>query len=101
MSQEPNKLQVSGLSVPFTLSATYLGVTLDSKLTWNIHFNNQITKCKKYLHMLQKGVKNPRGLNPPISDGFTQLLYSSNLSMLFCPGDIAHDLLTNILHLIN
>ena len=61
MSQKPNKLQVSGLSVPFTLSAKYLGVTLNSKLTWSIHFNNQITKCKKYLHMLQKGVKKAWG----------------------------------------
>ena len=64
MSQKPNKLQVSGLSVPFTLSAKYLGVTLDSKLTWSVHFNNQITKCKKYLHMLQKGVKKSRGPKP-------------------------------------
>ena len=61
MSQKPNKLQVRGLSVPFALSAKYLGVTLDSKLTWNLHFNNQLTKWKKYLHMLQKGVEKAWG----------------------------------------
>ena len=64
MSQKPNKLQVSSSSVPFILSAKYLGVTLHSKLTWTIHYNNQITKCKKYLHMLQKGVKKAWGPKP-------------------------------------
>ena len=63
-SLKPNKLQVRGLSVPFTSSAKYLGFTLDSKLTWNIHFNKQIRKSKKYLHMFQKGVKKALGPKP-------------------------------------
>ena len=60
-SQYPNKLIVGDHPVSFTHSAKYLGVTLDSKLTWNQHFSNQLTKCKKYLHMLQKGVKKAWG----------------------------------------
>ena len=60
----PNKLQVSGHPVPFTNSAKYLGVTLDSILNWNLHLTKQVTKCKKYLFMLQKGVKQAWGPKP-------------------------------------
>ena len=49
----------------------------------------------------KKESKKPGALNPIISDGFTQLLYNPNLPMLLCRGDIEHNLLTNILYLIN
>ena len=87
-SQYPNKLIVGDHPVPFTQSARYLGVTLDSKLTWNLHFSKQITKCKKYLHMLQKGVKRHGVLSLRISSGFMLQLSAPNLLMPPSPGVI-------------
>ena len=95
VSQQPNKLQVGGLSVPFTHSAKYLGVILDSKFTWNLHFTTQITKCKKYLHMLQKGVKKHGGPSQHTLDMSTQLSFDQNLPTLPCHGVISLNLLAN------
>ena len=45
----PNKLKVGGLEVNFSNSVKYLGVTFDNGLNWNLHFQNQIKRCKQYL----------------------------------------------------
>ena len=63
-SDYPNKLEVGGKRVNFGTSVKYLGVTLDHKLTWNEHFNNQIKKCKQYLFTLKKSVYKAWGPKP-------------------------------------
>ena len=60
----PNKLKVSQQEVEFGNEAKYLGVTLDTKLNWNSHFNKQITKCKCYLFTLRKAVNKAWGPKP-------------------------------------
>ena len=45
----PQKLRVSDQPVEFSTTAKYLGVTLDQKLSWNVHLLNQLTKDVTYL----------------------------------------------------
>ena len=63
-SDYPNKLLVSGNPVAYSNSAKYLGVTLDSKLTWTEHFNAQLKKCKQYLFTLKKSFSRAWGPKP-------------------------------------
>ena len=34
-----NKLRINGIEVKFSLETRYLGILIDSKLTWNAHFD--------------------------------------------------------------
>ena len=47
-----NKLRINGTEVPFSLETRYLGFQLNSKLTWNTHFDITVTKAKRYLCQL-------------------------------------------------
>ena len=47
----PNRLIIGNHRVPFGFKAKYLGVTLDSKLTWQPHINNAINRAKQYLRL--------------------------------------------------
>ena len=50
--KEPsNRLRINGTEIPLTHETRYLGVQLDSKLTWNSHFDN-VGKAKRYLCQL-------------------------------------------------
>nr|CAI5831741.1 unnamed protein product [Callosobruchus analis] len=46
-------IQLSDVLVPVRHFHTYLGVTLDSKLTWEEHINKTLTKCKKSLNIVK------------------------------------------------
>ena len=85
MSKLPNKLQVSGTDVEFSDSAKYLGVTLDCKLTWSTHFNNQLNKCKQYLFTLKKSVCKAWGPKPI----FIRWVYIAVVRPKLCYGSIA------------
>ena len=84
-SQLPNKLKVGGIDVDFSDTAKYLGVTLDSKLNWGIHFNNQLTKCKQYLFTLKKSVCKAWGPKPV----FIRWVYIAIVRPKLCYGSIA------------
>ena len=48
----PNKLKISEQDIEFSHEVKYLAVTLDSKMIWDVHFNNVIKRAKQYLFML-------------------------------------------------
>ena len=47
--QPPFNLKIDGKEIPFQQEVKYLGVTLDSKLHWNSHINDKVSKAKKFL----------------------------------------------------
>ena len=55
-SDMPNKLKISEQYIKFSHEVKYLGVTLDSKMIWDVHFSNIIKRAKQYLFMLKKAV---------------------------------------------
>ena len=60
----PNRLKIGNHRVPFSFRAKYLGVTLDSKLSWQLHINNAITRAKQYLYTLRKAISKKWGPKP-------------------------------------
>ena len=63
----PTKLNIGGKAVPFSDTMRYLGVTLDSKLEWDIHRNNIIRTAKQNLMALSKIISAPWGPRPILS----------------------------------
>ena len=57
----PNNLIVGGESIPFSTQAKYLGLILDSKLTWKTHIDKVITRAKQYIFMLRQAVSKKWG----------------------------------------
>ena len=49
-----------------TIETGYLGVQMDSKLTWNAHFNIVVTKAKSYLCQLVGTLRNCWGPQPKL-----------------------------------
>ena len=60
----PNKLKISEQDIEFSHEVKYLGVTLDSKMIWDVHFSNVIKRAKQYLFMLKKAVYKTWGPKP-------------------------------------
>ena len=63
-TEMPNKLKISGQDIDFSHKVKYLEVTLDSRMLWDIHFNNIVRRSKQYLFMLKKAVYKAWGPNP-------------------------------------
>ena len=63
-----NKLRLGFKEIGFVTTARYLGVLLDSKLTYNAHINARIAKCKKLLMMLRRVIANSWGPRPQFMD---------------------------------
>ena len=80
----PNKLLIGGNEVEFNNSVKYLGVTFDSSLTWNIHFKNQLTKCKQYLFTHKNSVKKAWGPKPT----YIRWVYIAIVRPRLCYGSI-------------
>ena len=64
MKHLPNRLIIGNHRVPFGFKAKYLGVTLDSKLTWQPHINNAINRAKQYLYIIRKAITKKWGSKP-------------------------------------
>ena len=54
------------MEIQMTLETRYLGVQIDSKLTWNSHFNNTVTKAKRYLCQLVGALNKYWGPRPKL-----------------------------------
>ena len=52
----PNKLGVSNQPIDFGTQAKYLGVVLDSKITWLPHTDKVIRKAKEFILMLRQAI---------------------------------------------
>ena len=48
----PRPLYIDGKEIPYRQEVKYLGVTLDSKLYWNQHIDEKLSKAKRYLHQI-------------------------------------------------
>ena len=69
---QPKKLKMGGLIVPFSPSVKYLGVTLDTKLNWNIHIQEKINKAKNLLLMSRRAIGIKFGPSPTCLSGLLQ-----------------------------
>jgi hypothetical protein len=44
---DPVRININGVRVPTASSVKYLGLTLDTKLTWGIHIKNTVQKARQ------------------------------------------------------
>ena len=58
------KLKMSGVELEYVNSTRYLGVIIDSKLSWTEHINTKIIECKKILFSLRSAIGSKWGLTP-------------------------------------
>ena len=59
----PLDIRFNNKQIDVNESANLLGTTLDSRLSWRPHIENQVTKCERILFLLNKCCKLKWGLN--------------------------------------
>nr|CAI5855984.1 unnamed protein product [Callosobruchus analis] len=59
-----NNITLGSLNIPVKNCVTYLGITLDSKLTWNDHINKSLDKCERSLNVLKAVNRYKWGADP-------------------------------------
>ena len=59
-------ITVNGTKVDYSDGCKYLGVYIDSKLTWKHHIQTKIDKCKKLLYLIKATVGRKWGINPQL-----------------------------------
>ncbi|CAH1995433.1 unnamed protein product [Acanthoscelides obtectus] len=60
-------LPLANVAIPVHSSYTYLGITLDTKLTWDYQINNCLVKCEKSLNILKAVNRYKWGADPKIN----------------------------------
>ena len=60
----PKPLKINGEPVPYVQQMTYLGVIIDSNLTWKPHIQNRIATAKRNLMLARRLISLNWGLNP-------------------------------------
>ena len=60
----PKPLTIGGTQIPFVKQMKYLGVTIDSDLSWRPHILDKISKAKRDLMMAKRIVSKSWGLSP-------------------------------------
>ena len=58
------RIVMDGKEIPPSSQMTYLGVILDSKLSWGPHIRNKIDKTRKFAMVIKAAVAATWGLNP-------------------------------------
>jgi len=58
------RLQINGTDIPYSDSVKYLGIYLDSKLTFKTHINNKIGKAKRHLMAYKNAINKKYGPSP-------------------------------------
>ena len=59
-------IKIDGNDIPYSHRVKYLGLTLDSKLSWDIHIKEKAIACKRFLFMVARATKNAYGPSPKI-----------------------------------
>ena len=75
-----HKLRINDTEVPFSLETRYLGVQLDSKLTWNSHFDIKVTQAKRYLAQLVSALNKYWGPRPKLVKWIFQSIVKPRLT---------------------
>lgn len=55
--EKPNRLRVASVSIPWSSSLTYLGIILDSRLSFIKHINHLLSKLRNQIHLLYGIIK--------------------------------------------
>ncbi len=63
-SRNLTKLKPEDSYLPYEQSVKYLGVTIDSKLSWTQHVKNKIMKAKRLLMLAKHSISKCWGPNP-------------------------------------
>jgi len=63
-TDEFSKLKLNNSELEFVKELKYLGVTLDSKLTWRSHIKGKVSECKRILMACRGMVSKNWGLSP-------------------------------------
>ena len=61
------EIVMGGTKIPYQTEVTYLGVTLDHKLTWKAHVDKKFDKAKKLLHKVRTAAGSLWGLSPKMA----------------------------------
>ena len=64
---EYDRLKMGGVEIPFSHETKYLGVTLDSKLSWKPHINKKIDSAKKLIYLVNKAIRGNWGPAPDLT----------------------------------
>ncbi|XP_072398269.1 uncharacterized protein [Diabrotica undecimpunctata] len=62
-----SSIGIDNLSIPVQKHYTYLGVTLDTKLSWEEHINNCLIKCENSLNVLKVVNRHQWGADPKVN----------------------------------
>ena len=61
------KLRMGGVELKYSKETKYLGVTLDSRLTWKPHITSKLAAAKKLIYIVNQAVRGNWGLAPELS----------------------------------
>ena len=57
---------MGGKQIPYTHDTRYLGVQLDLKLNWSLHFGNVAKRAKQYLMQIMSSINKKWGPKPKL-----------------------------------
>ena len=59
-------IRIDGNNIPYSHRVKYLGLTLDSKMSWGLHIREKAIACKRFLFMVARVTRTAFGPSPKI-----------------------------------